>query len=84
MKDYLDKAILKLKPNAEFIYSDRDYSTIEWFVLEGEAPTQAQIDKAIDQIKSDELTQAQAKAQAKAELLERLGLTQEEFNTLSA
>jgi hypothetical protein len=84
MKDYLDKAILKLKPNAEFIYSDRDYSTIEWFVLEGEAPTQAQIDEAIDQIKSDELTEAQAKAQAKAALLERLGLTQEEFNTLTA
>jgi hypothetical protein len=28
--------------------------------------------------------QAQAKAQAKAVLLERLGLTQEEFNTLTA
>jgi hypothetical protein len=28
--------------------------------------------------------EAQAKAQAKAALLERLGLTQEEFNTLTA
>jgi len=28
--------------------------------------------------------EAEAKAQAKAELLERLGLTQEEFNTLTA
>ncbi len=29
-------------------------------------------------------TEAQAKTQAKAVLLERLGLTQEEFNTLTA
>lgn len=29
-------------------------------------------------------TEAEAKAQAKAALLERLGLTQEEFNTLTA
>ena len=29
-------------------------------------------------------TEKQAKAQAKAALLERLGLTQEEFNTLTA
>ncbi len=30
------------------------------------------------------LNKAQAKAQAKAAILERLGLTQEEFNTLTA
>jgi hypothetical protein len=38
-----------------------------------------------EKVKADaEKTKAQAKAQAKATLLERLGLTQEEFNTLTA
>jgi hypothetical protein len=34
--------------------------------------------------KEQEKLEAEAKAQAKAVLLERLGLTQEEFNTLTA
>jgi hypothetical protein len=84
MNDYLTKAILLLKPNAEFSYIDDDYTTIKWDVLEGEAPTQAEIDAAIEQVKANEIAEAQAKAQAKAVLLERLGLTQEEFNTLIA
>ena len=81
---YLSKAIKLLKPNAEFSYSDNDYSTIKWDVLDGEAPTQAEIDVAIEQVKANEIAEAQAKAQAKAALLERLNLTQEEFNTLIA
>ena len=42
---------------------------------------QHEIDKAAEVALEAE---AQAKAQAKAVLLERLGLTQEEFNTLTA
>jgi hypothetical protein len=84
MNNYLGKAINKLKPTAEFVIENNDYSTIEWVVLDGKAPTQAEIDDAIEQIKADEITQAEAKAQAKAALLERLGLTQEEFNTLTS
>jgi hypothetical protein len=42
---------------------------------------QYQVDIAEAEAKKAE---AQAKAQAKAALLERLGLTQEEFNTLTA
>ena len=82
MSDYLTKAIKKLKPNAEFSFTNNDYSTIKWDVLEGEAPTQNEIDTVIEEVKIDEAAEAQAKAQAKAVLLERLGLTQEEFNTL--
>jgi hypothetical protein len=52
---YLVKAIKKLKPSAEFSFTDDDYSTVKWDVLEGTAPTQAQIDVAIEQIKADEL-----------------------------
>ena len=84
MNDYLTKAILLLKPTAEFSFTNNDYLTIKWDVLEGEAPTKAEIDEAIKQVKVNEINEAQAKAQAKAALLERLGLTQEEFNTLIA
>jgi hypothetical protein len=84
MTFYLVDAIRLLKPTAEFSFTDNDYSTIKWDVLEGDAPTQVEIDAAIEQVKANEIAKAQAKAQAKAVLLERLGLTQEEFNTLTA
>jgi hypothetical protein len=84
MKDYLNEAIRKLKPTAEFSCIVGDYSSIKWDVLEGKAPTQAEIDAAIEQIKADEATEAEVKAAQKAALLDRLGLTQEEFNTLIA
>jgi hypothetical protein len=80
--DYLTKAIFLLKPNSQFWYSDNDYSTIKWDVLEGQAPTQAEIDKAIKKIKADEITAEANKATAKADLLERLGITAEEAQLL--
>ena len=79
---YLAKAIYKLKPSAEYSLINNDYSTIKWDVLEGDAPTQAEINTAIEQVKADEITQATAKATAKAALLERLGITQDEANLL--
>jgi hypothetical protein len=81
----LYKAIKKLKPNAEFSFSGDDYSTIKWDVLEGEAPTQAELDAAIEQVKADEATEAEAKAQAKASAeakLEALGLTADDLKAL--
>jgi hypothetical protein len=82
MNDYLTKAIKKLKPTAEFSYSDNDYSTIKWDVLEGKAPTQKQIDDAIEQIKVDEITQEQTKAANKQAILDRIGLTADELKTI--
>ena len=85
MSDYLTRAIRKLKPNAEFSYTDYDYSTIEWIVLDGDAPTQAEIDTAIEQVKADEIVQAEAKAQAKAAAegkLAALGLTTDDLRAL--
>jgi hypothetical protein len=79
---YLSKAIQKLKPSSEFSYSNNDYNTIKWDVLEGEAPTQAEINAAIEQIKADEITEAESKATRKAELLDRLGITAEEAKLL--
>jgi len=84
MKDYLSEAILRLRPNSQFYYSNRDYSTIEWIVLEGKAPTEAEIDDAIEQVKANEITEAAAKATQKAALLERLGITEDEARLLLA
>lgn len=85
MKDYLTKAIFKLKPNAEFVITDNDYSTIDWHILEGDAPTQTEIDDAIEQVKADEaqaiIDQANAKAAAQAKLA-ALGLTVEDLTAL--
>ena len=52
MQNYLSKAIFKLKPNAEFSLQDNDYSTIKWDVLDGDAPTQAEIDAQLAAVTS--------------------------------
>lgn len=85
MKTYLADAIRKLKPNAEFSFIDEDYSTIKWDKLEGDAPTQAEIDVAIEQIKADEaqaeLDKATKKAAAEAKLA-ALGLNADDLKAL--
>ena len=82
MSDYLVPAIRKLKPNSQFSFTDNDYSTIKWDVLDGEAPTQKEIDAAIKQVKADEAQAEATKATAKAALLDRLGITAEEAQLL--
>ena len=80
--NYLTQAIRRLRPESEFSYTDNDYSTIKWDVLEGTAPTQAQIDKAIKDIQAEESSKAEADASAKAALLNRLGITADEAKLL--
>lgn len=85
MNNYLVAAIRYLRPNSEFSFQNDDYSTIKWDVLEGDAPTQAEIDDAIEQVKADEIIQAEAKAQAKAQAeakLAKLGLTKDDLRAL--
>ncbi len=79
---HLVKAIQKLRPNSQFTFNNQDYSTINWIVLDGDAPTQAEIDDAIEQVKADEIAEAEAKAAKRAELLDRLGITEEEAKLL--
>lgn len=78
-------AIRLIKPDSEFVIRDNDYSTIEWHILEGEAPTQAEIDEAIEQVKADdakaELDKAAKKAAAEAKLA-ALGLTPDDLAAL--
>jgi len=79
---YLAKAIYKLKPTAEFSFTNEDYSTIKWDVLEGNEPTKEQIDDAIKAVKADEANQIEANATAKAALLAQLGITAEQAKLL--
>jgi len=79
---YISKAITKLRPTAEFSFTNDDYSTIKWAVLEGDAPTQKEIDEAIKEVKADEIAEAKSKASAKSALLAKLGLTEDEAKLL--
>jgi tRNA A37 threonylcarbamoyladenosine biosynthesis protein TsaE len=83
--DYLSLAIQTLKPNSEYKFNEQDYSTIEWFKLEGKAPTQAEIDAAIEQVKADEaqaeIDKAAKKVAAQAKLA-ALGLTADDLKAL--
>lgn len=76
------KAIKKLKPTAEFSLSNNDYSTIKWDVLDGDAPTQKDIDAAIKQVKAEEKIEAETKAAQRQAILDRIGLTAEELQTI--
>ena len=80
--EYLSDAILRLKPEAHFSYNDNDYSTIKWDVLEGNAPTESEINAVIELIKAKEITDKATKANNKAALLAKLGITAEEATLL--
>jgi hypothetical protein len=82
--NYLTRAIRHLRPDSEFAYENNDYSTIIWVKLEGNPPTQDEIDAAIEQVKADEVAEAEAKAAQKAALLNRLGITEDEAKLLLA
>ena len=83
--DYIKDAILLLRPNSQFSITNQDYSTVKWDVLKGDAPTQAEIDAAIEQIKADEaqaeLDKAAKKAAAEAKLV-ALGLDLDDLRAL--
>jgi hypothetical protein len=78
MNNYLVKAIFSLKPNCEFKLENDDYSTIEWIVIEGKTPTQAEVDAEIKRLIAVDKAAVATKAEAKAQLLDRLGITAEE------
>jgi hypothetical protein len=75
------KAILFIRPNAEFVLEG---DKLNWLDTNQTEPTNAEIEAGWVTYQATQEAEAQAKAQAKAALLERLGLTQEEFNILTA
>jgi hypothetical protein len=81
----LTKAIKLLRPTAEFSFTDFDYSTIKWDLLEGEAPTQSEINVAIKTIETNEIKakadKIAAKQSAQAKLA-ALGLTADEVTAI--
>ena len=85
--NYLElvKAIRFLKPTAEFSFSENDYSTIKWDVLEGDVPTWKEIEAAHLKVKIAEeaaiAESAAKKATAEAKLA-ALGLTTEDLRAL--
>jgi len=82
MSDYLVQAIRKLKPDSEFSFTNDDYSTIKWDVLEGDAPTQSEIDAAVKAVKAEEKVVAKTKEANKQAILDRIGLTADELKTI--
>ena len=82
MRDYLADAILSLSPNSQFTYSDEDYSTINWIVLEGTAPTLKEVNDEIKRLKAADAAAETEKANNKAALLAKLGITDDEAKLL--
>jgi hypothetical protein len=75
LSDYTTLAILKLRPNAQFVITDGDLSNIHWDVLDGEPPTEAQILEAEAEI----IAENEAKKAASLAKLAALGLTPEDL-----
>jgi len=78
----LVEAIRNLKPTSEFVFTNDDYSTIEWHVLDGTAPTKAEVTAAIAEVKKAETAAQSQQAKAKADLLAKLGITADEARLL--
>jgi hypothetical protein len=78
----LSEAIWKLRPGSEFSFNEQDYSTVKFDKIEGNPPTQAEIDAAIEQVKADEITNKEKAATDKAALLAKLGITADEARLL--
>lgn len=78
MNNPLTFAIQSLRPGSEFTFQNDDYATIEWHVLEGDAPTQSEIDAEITRLKKAEADAEKADAKAKQAILDRLGITADE------
>ena len=84
MSANLGRAIFSLRPNSEFTLKNHDYSTIEWIVLEGEAPTAAEVQAEVHKIEAQDAAREAQDAETKNALLERLGITAEEAKLLLA
>ena len=79
------KAIQFLRPNAEFVMTDDDPSTIVWHTEGVTTPTAKQIKDAIKSMEAQELVDKEAKEAAKASAiakLEALGLNLDEAQAI--
>lgn len=75
-------AIRLLKPTAEFSFIDDDYSTIKWDVLEGDAPTEAELQAAIAIVEKQKADDQASKHADRQAVLDKLGLSADEVAAL--
>ncbi len=80
--EYIVKAISRLKPDSQYSFTNHDYATVKWDVIDGDAPTQKEIDDTIKLIKTEEKSEAKNKEIARQAILDRLGLTADELQTI--
>jgi hypothetical protein len=78
----LSQAIQSLRPNSEFSFTNNDYSTIVWDKLEGTPPTAKAVADEMARLKAVNLTVEANRVEAKAALLDRLGITPDEAKLL--
>lgn len=79
--DQIVQALNNLAPNARWQLSGDDYSEIIW-LEESDKPTLQAIEKEVAALPEKELAKANALAQAKQDLLEKMGITAEEADLL--
>ncbi len=79
---FLSLAILKLKPNSQFVIHDADYSTIEWIAIDGNPPTAEEVENEFNVQKEYYETRGQRRKEARLAIAEKLGLTEEEVRLL--
>lgn len=77
MNDFV-LAIRSLRPNAEFSMIEDDVENIDWHTPGVEPLTRAEVDAEIARLEQAAVAEAAAKAAARAALLERLGITEDE------
>ena len=68
-------------PDAQWNLNGDDYEGLDW-VSDSKKPTKAELEKLWPVVQAELEAQKQAKINARAALLERLGITEEEARTL--
>ena len=74
----IHKAVSNLAPGVQWVMQDNDYLNIEWLDEIVKAPTVTQIKAEITRLTNEEAS----KASAKADLLAKLGITEDEARLL--
>lgn len=78
----ITRAIRELSPTAEFSFKEDDISTLKWHNSKAKRPTDEEILAQCAIVEAAIISENESKATAKAALLTRLGITQEEANLL--
>ena len=80
--DHLTFAIHSLKPGSEFVITNGNYDEITWIVLDGAAPTFAEVEAEITKMKQNIVKVEAKRVIDKAAILAKLGITADEAKLL--